>query len=418
MRLQNPLLRGYLQKDAYQISSQDKRFIYQILGMIRHRAGQVSQREAYNRGTIMVSLPLKKGISKGIALDIDTSTEDIAYRQRLIGLGEDRTKYMLTMNTENTSTSSDDTSNQRFNVSSESIFSKDSDGKAIQSELHYMWTLASDHDYAHPDICDELAGRVYKGEDINSKDVTKPHLHCKCSMTCMESNPMSNYSPGATITGKGKDEDANVLKSLIGTGVDRGLDATENILSTMGPEGKLLALGLNLGQDVISDFLTDSIYSLVDESAVWKELNNIINTVNSAIELNNTFTSASNLYDASEILMSQDITQLGSKLKNKVINDSKDKLNKLLLDNVKMSKELTDAKDIISLYEGMNDKFNSATKLSDGIDILNDSLDIADKLGINTNKYINKKMINSTKSTVVFTEDTISNLRGTGIILF
>lgn len=451
-RLQNPLLRHYLQRDAYQISSEDKRFIFQILGMVRQRAGQISQREAYKRGTVMVSLPLKKGITKGTALDIDTSTNEIMYRQKLIGLGEDRTKYMLSKHTgkssskkasssggsltdgfatiiDGTTTTKDKsttTNTQSSNrQSDESGFSKDSSGKPINNDYHYMWSLGDNHDYAHPDICDELAGRVYKGSDINSGDVTRPHAHCKCTMACMESNPMSDYLTG-TDAGKamvGKDGKVNSLNSLVDMGVDKGLDMAEDMLSTMGPEGKLLALGLDLGQDVISDFLTDSICSLLDETPIWRELNNIIKTVNMAIELKNTFTStALNVHDATEFLMEQDITELGSKLKTKVLNDSKDKLNKLLLDNVKIYKDLSNglgnAQDIMKLYEGMNNKFNSATRLSDGVDILNDSLHIADKLGIKTNKYINKKMINSTKSTVVFTEDTISKLRGTGIILF
>lgn len=398
----------------------------------------------------MVSLPLKQGITKGTALDIDTSTNEIMYRQKLIGLGEDRTKYMLSKHTGNSSSSNKSssggnltdsfatvidgttatkdkptTSTSSSRQSDETGFSKDSDGKAINDSLHYMWSLGENHDYTHPDICDELAGRVYKGSDINSGDVIRPHAHCKCTMACMESNPMSDYLTG-TDAGKaivGTDGKVNSLNSLVGMGVDKGLDMTEDMLSTMGPEGKLLAMGLDLGQDVISDFLTDSICSLLDETPIWRDLSNIIKTINMAIELKNTFTgTALNVHDATEFLMEQDITELGSKLKNKVINDSKNKLNKLLLNNVTLYKDLSNglgnAQDIMKLYENMNNKFNSATKLSDGVDILNDSLHIADKLGINTKKYINKKMINSTKSTVVFTEDTISKLRGTGIILF
>ena len=460
MRLQNPLLRHYLSRDAYQIASEDKRFIYQILGMVRQRAGHISRREAYNRGTIMVSVPLKKGITKGTALDIDTSTNNIIYRDKMIGLGEDRTKYMLSKHTGkgsslnvNTKGVAKDLRNEFSSVidgvtkeakdtitkgketptrptatrqGDESEFVKDSDGKGIVDDLHYMWSLSADHDYAHPDICDELAGRVYKGSDINSGEVTRPHLHCKCTMACMESNPMSDFLTGGSDKTKmlmGSDGKVKGLHELVDMGVDRGLDLAEGALMRMGPQGELLAMGLNLGEDVISDFLSDQITSLLDESPIWRDLSNIIQTINMAIELKNTFTSTmSNVHNATEFLMEQDITELGSKLRNKVINDSKDRLNQLLLSKVKILSDVTNgmdkAHDIMNLYESLNSKFNSATKLSDGIDILNDGLQIADKLGIKTNKYINKKMLNSTKATLVFTEDTLANTRGTGLILF
>lgn len=364
LRSVNPMLNRYLRRSAFDIHDETSRNLFQIEGYMRYRSGQVSYEEMTQRGTFLTNVPLLASIPSGMVVALDDEQKETYHDDEPIGVRDWMNRYSYIGYQQ-----------QMYEGGRNAKVIRVDNRHAIKRDAIYMWTLAPSHKVR--DICDDYHGRIYRGSDA-----PEPlHIGCNCQLRELDVSELQNPTYALNTMGE----------NYVWGNVQKFVDEVNKLNSSID----------NI-QDAVNGF-----EGLIAGAA----------TAASFIK-NPIGTAATSLVD---VIREQAVEHARKHIQTRVLSQMKTNTGELRSRLAQQSPELRRATQFVNAADRFVDGLNGVNSVSGAIDLLRNTSDELDVLGLNDDRLrrvANSPILQNTKAKAVMLEGGIKGLTRLAMILF